>query len=94
MTGLLGGLDPHTWDRLAGSHFYSSSRWLRLCDATPGPRRGAVVVRSGSEIGAVPVAEVESAPSPNYDWDRVLLRRTLPALGSAGLLVGPTLAYQ
>jgi hypothetical protein len=90
----LGSLSTDAWDRLAGEHFYSSSRWLAFCEAHGGADHGAVVVGEGAATVAVPVARLTEPPGTLYRWNRRLADLGLPELPSDGLLVGPRQGYQ
>jgi predicted N-acyltransferase len=94
-TDALGSLSAGAWDRLAGEHFYSSSRWLRFCAAHAGADQGAVVVsgKDGATV-AVPVARLTEPPGALYRWNHRLAALGLPELPSDGLLVGPRQGYQ
>jgi uncharacterized protein len=87
----LGGLTPDAWDRLAAGHLYSSSAWLRLCNAEYGPTGGAVVCWQDGEVeSAVPTAEMAELSSwSRYGWNNVLADAGLPLLPKRGMLVGP-----
>ena len=91
----LGGLTAASWDRLAGPHFYSSSGWLRFCDAYGGADQDAAVAReNGAPVAAVPIAELREPLAPLYQWNAQLARYGLPTLPEGGLLVGPRQGYQ
>jgi uncharacterized protein len=90
----LGGLPATEWDQLAGSRFYSSALWLRLCAMSPGSVSGAVhTPLSGGGRAAIPVAAVDSEPNPFCRWHDVLTSRGLPAPPPQGILVGQRRGY-
>jgi len=91
-----GGLTSEQWDRLAGSHFYSSSGWLRFCETDYGSPSDAVVVFDGDEpVCAVPTVTAGELPSwSRYHWNSGLTERELPRINESGLLVGSREGYQ
>jgi hypothetical protein len=91
-----GGLTADQWDSLAGSHFYSSSGWLRFCATDYGSPGDAVVVFDGDEpVCAVPTAAAGDLPAwSRYDWNGALAERGLPRIAGSGLLVGSREGYQ
>lgn len=92
----IGGLTPERWDRLAGPHFYSTSAWLRYCDADTGVTGTAAMTWDGHEpVWAVPVRELSGLPSwSRYRWNDHLREFGLPLLPDAGTLVGPPEGFQ
>jgi hypothetical protein len=93
----LGGLTDAEWDEIAGSRFYSSAFWLRLCALEPGAVSGGVHVDlpCGGRA-AVPVADVEDAAAlanPHLRWPVLLAERGLPSPSARGLLVGQRRGY-
>jgi len=93
-SGQRAGLDPASWDALAGSCFYSSSAWLEFCGRDPSGVVGAVHAEAGGGMAAVPVADIGSEPMEYYRWHELLAGYGLPAPAPAGLLVGPRRGYQ
>lgn len=92
---VLGGLTTTGWDRLAGSHFYSSAAWLRFCARKDGGTSTAVLgLVDGQAACAVPVLELTAPAPPLYRWNDLLSEHGLPALAGNGLLVGPRQGYQ
>ena len=92
---LLGGLTPEAWDRIVGSNFYSTARWLDLCVMHGGADPGAVVhFTDGEPTAVVPYSALSAPPSPLYRWNDLLAERGLPELAPSGLLVGPRQGYR
>jgi uncharacterized protein len=91
---LLGGVSPERWDRLAGTHFYSTAGWLAHCASYPGAEcEAAVVTRRDGSLTAVPTVRFDSTPPANYNWGQLLAQRELPGISMDGIHVGPRLAY-
>lgn len=91
------GLTDPEWDRLAGGHFYSSSKWLRYCAHDTGvPGRAVVVVsESGEPVVGVPVRELAHLPPwSRYRWNDHLKEFGLPTLPDSGTLIGPPEGFQ
>ncbi len=94
-------LEPSTisrvaWDELAGRNFYSSANWLDFCAVEHGAAVDGVVIAGDSTAAevAMPVFSGADLAGSSYDWNAHLARRSLPALPSGGLLVGPREGYQ
>ncbi len=90
----LAGLDPTSWDRLAGAEFYSTSAWLHYCARDDSGVVGAVTTDVNGGCAAVPVAEIRSEPAAFYRWHELLGAFGLPRPAPVGLLVGPRRGYQ
>lgn len=91
-----GGLTSQAWDRLAGKHFYSTSKWLGYCGNDTGVPGDAVVSYAGSEPAwAVPVRELAGLASwSRYRWNDHLAAFGLPLLAPDGVLIGPPEGFQ
>jgi len=84
------------WDELAGRNFYSSANWLDFC-ATEHEAVVDAVVASGNGTAAevaIPFFSDTNLKGSSYDWNAQLASRSLPTLGTDGLLVGPREGYQ
>lgn len=84
------------WDRLAGSHLYSRSDFLRLCGAWPGTETFLMTVSDRGKPAALgcPVTLETGSPSGGNDWNRILAEASLPTLTTEGYQLGPAQAYQ
>jgi hypothetical protein len=91
-----GGLTADSWDRLAGKHFYSTSKWLDYCTADTGVPGDAVVSYDGDvPAWAIPIRELAGLPEwSRYRWNGHLKESGLPLLEPTGILAGPSEGFQ
>jgi uncharacterized protein len=96
VTTTFSGLTAGEWDRLAGRHFYSTSRWLSYCSNDIGVPGSAVVSYAGDDPAwAVPVRELAKVPFwSRYRWNDHLTEHGLPLLAPEGVLIGPSEGFQ
>jgi hypothetical protein len=92
-TDPLGGSSDAEWDELAGSHFYCSAYWLRLCALESATGGGVRVEVDGGGRAAVPVARVGFDPHPNVNWNYRLDQAGLPRIAPHGIAVAQIRGY-